>query len=491
MSRSSLRALLLTLSLVPLAALRAEDPSPAAAAPDAPALTVEACIARALEQNFSLKIQGFSTTIAQESLLAAEARFEPEFTATTQRSMVQSSLAERRNLADTRLGVGQTLASGALVNLSTSLDRAGYTPLLGTPNPAYTSDLSLSVTQPLLRGAGSAVNRAGVERSKLGLSIAHLGYKGSVLQVIRDTEAAYYNLVFTRGQLAVKQHSLLLAQRLYDENKARRSTGVATDLDVLTAEVGVATARSGVVTAEQEMHNSEDALLALTGHVEFNTRIGAVQLPAPPASPASFARSYQLARESQPGLKATEAAIKQFELDAATAKNSALPTLNLGGAVGYNGTDRSYGSALDQATSGEARNWQLDLSLSIPWGLHGDRARYRGALAGLRQEQASLQQIDQTLVVNVRTAVRAVETSEQRVGIFTQATELAVKQYELQLARFKAGLATSRQVLETQDDLESARVNELQARVSFHTALSYLHALDGSSLERYHVALAE
>ena len=55
----------------------------------------------------------------------------------------------------------------------------------------------------------------------------------------------------------------------------------------------------------------------------------------------------------------------------------------------------------------------------------------RQIIAGLRQEQASLQQIDQTLVVNVRTAVRAVETSEQRVGIFTQATELAVKQYEL------------------------------------------------------------
>ena len=37
----------------------------------------------------------------------------------------------------------------------------------------------------------------------------------------------------------------------------------------------------------------------------------------------------------------------------------------------------------------------------------------------------------------------------------------------------------------------TARVNNLQARVNLRTAVANLHQLDGSSIERYHIALAE
>ncbi|MDB6093218.1 MAG: outer rane efflux protein [Verrucomicrobia bacterium] len=501
MSRLSTRVLLTFASLAAAASLRAQEPAAATAAvtptpdvtaaPTTPVLTLEECIARALEKNFSLKIQGYNTSIAKETINIAKANFEPNFTASTARSMVQVAPTVYSDYTDTRVGVTQNLTTGAAVSVSSSLNRTGNTPVLALPNPAYNSDLSLAVVQPLLRGGGTAVNRAAIERSKLGLTIANLGYKSSVLQVIRDTEAAYYNLVFARGQLAVKQHSLELAQRLYDENKARRTTGVATDLDVLTAEVGVANARNGVVTAQQLVRNNEDSLLALIGQVQFNVAVGAVSLPDIQDVAPSFDLSYKLAREQQPDLIATETTIKQFELDSDTAKNGALPTLNLGGAVGYNGTDRSYGTSLTRVTDGDARNWQVDLSLNVPWGLHADRARYRTALAGLRQEQARLQQIEQSLIVQVRSAVLSVETNRESVEIFGKSTTLAEKQYELQLARFKAGLATSRQVLETQDDLELTRVAELQAKVNLRTAISNLHQLESSSLDFYHIALAQ
>lgn len=498
MSRSFARALLLLASFAALASLRAQEPSTAtvttapasAPTPTAPVLTLEECIARALEKNFSLKIQGYTTSIAKENIEIAKATFDPTLTASLTRTGVQSAPNVRSDYTDTRLGVAQNLTSGAAVNLSSTLNRTGNTPSVGL-NPAYNSDVSLAVVQPLLRGAGTAVNRAAIERSKLGLTIANLSYKGSVLQVVRDTEAAYYNLVFARGQMAVKQHSLELAQKLYDENKARRTTGVATDLDVLTAEVGVANARNGVVTAEQLVHNNEDALLALIGQTQFDVAVGAVSLPVNQDPAPSFDLSYRLARENQPDLMSAATSIKQYELDANTAKNGALPTLNLGGAVGYNGTDRSYGTSINRIPDGDAKNWQLDLSLNLPWGLHADRARYRTAVAGLRQEQSRLDQIEQNLIVQVRAAVRAVETNRESVDIFSKSTELAEKQYELQLARFKAGLATSRQVLETQDDLEQTRVAELQARVNLRTAIANLHQLESSSLNYYHIALAE
>ncbi len=499
-----LHAKLLALSLpfaalAPAAALAQESnattPPPAVAT--TPSLTLEECVARAMRKNFALQIQAFSTEVAREDINIAKAAFEPVFNATVSRGEYEtsalSSISGRSTHADTtdaRIGVSQNIVTGATVGVSTGLDRSGTRPVTGALDPAYTSDVALSITQPLLRGAGLTVNRAQIDRSKLGLSIASLDYEARMLQVIRDTEVAYHDLVFARGQLAVRQRSLELAERLLEENRTRRSTGVATDLDVLSAEVGLANAQNGIVTAMQAVRNTEDALQALIGQFEFHEAVGSVALPHEAEFTPSFEESFKLARERQPDYLATQALIKQRKIDVDVARNSARPTVDLGGAVGYNGAQRTYGTAFNRMTQPDGYNWQVDLTVSVPWGLRADRARQRSAQAQLRQEETRLQQLEQDLIVQVRAAVRAVETNRQSVEINAKATQFAEKQYELELARFRAGLSTSRQVLETQDDLEAARVNELLARVNLRNAIANLRQLETSSLERYGIVAA-
>jgi len=531
MSRSTARALLLTLGLAALCRLPAQEapgteplpslaplvippstPAPAkestpgtepAPVATGPELTLQECINRALAKNFSLRAQGFNSANAKENLIISKADFDPVLVATGSRSYTQgvtsfndglgttTSANYRNDQSDIRVGVNDNLVTGAAVSLSTSVLRNSSNLPSNTLNPAYNSDVSLAVTQPLLKGFGPKANRANIESAKLGITIANLNYKGNVLQVVRDTEAAYYNLAFARGQLAVKQRSLELAQKLFEENKVRKNTGVATDLDVLTAQVGVSSAQNAVVLAQQQVHNNEDTLLALTGQFEFATPPGPVNLPAFTDNDPSVAESFRSARELQPTYVAALSTIKQLEIAVSVADNGRLPTLNLGGALGVNGNDRSSHTSYDNLRTGDNYSWQLDLSLSVPWGLRADRARARIAQNNLRQQQATLQDIEQNLLVQVRAAVLAVSTNIESVRISAQATELAAKQYELQKAKFDAGLATSREVLQSQTDLETIRVNDLQARVNLRIAVANLHQLDGSSIDRFHIALAE
>ena len=531
MSRPTACALLLTLSLAAVTprlaaqepaaaaptAADATTPAPAPAAPApakestpgtepapvvaGPELSLEECINRVLQKNFNLRVQGFNTANAQENLVISKAGFDPTFTAFGQRAHTQgitsfndslgttTSSSYRQDTTDVRVGLNQTIQTGAAVSLSASVLRSGNNVAVNTLNPSYNSDVSLSVTQPLLKGAGTKVNRATIETARLGIAIANLNYKGSVLQAVRDTEAAYYTLAFTRGQLAVKQRSLELAQKLYDENKVRKNTGVATALDVLTAEVGVAAAQNGVVLAQQQVRNSEDNLLALTGQFEFNTPPGTVSF-SPYLDPApSIDEAFKHARDLQPTYVAALSTIKQLELAVTVANNGRLPTLNAGIALGFNGTDRSTNSSIDSLKTGDNYNWQADLSLSVPWGLRADRARARIALNNLHQEQAQLLSIEQNLLVQVRAAVLAVATNIESVQISAKTTELAEKQYELQKAKFDAGLSTSRDVLQSQTDLETARVNELSAKVNLRIAVANPRQLDGSSIDLYHIAL--
>ena len=127
----------------------------------------------------------------------------------------------------------------------------------------------------------------------------------------------------------------------------------------------------------------------------------------------------------------------------------------------------------------------------MPWGQQADKANHRSSLNTVRSQKVRLEQLEQTLVVNVRGAVRAVETQLVAVEIAGKATELSARQYDLQKARFDAGLSTARLVLQAQEDLETARFNELAAKVALRQANGEVSRLEASSLGRYNVQLPQ
>lgn len=488
-----------TLSLAALLACSttlAQDSAPATGA--APELTLAQCITRALQKNFDLEIGRYSPQIAQDSIESAKAGFDPTLSLTSSRSFTQqpSSLSTLDGSASptsatstTRLAVNQRIATGATVGLSTRLNRSSTNSIFNTLNPAYNADATFSISQPLLRGLGSSVTQAGIERAKIGLQRANLDFRTQALNVIQNTENAYYNLAFAREQLTVRNFSLALANRLYDEAKTRRDTGVATNLDVLQAEVGIANARRNVILSEQSVKDRQDALLALIGQFELDSAVGTVRFAEVSGATPVFASSYAMAKASQPDYLSSVAAIEQLQLDLHLAKNAKLPTLSIGGALGYSGRQGSADAAYRQIPDLDGYTWQVDLSLTMPLGFRGDKAAYRQSLATLNRERVRLRQLEQGIEVQVRSAVRSVETNLESVKIATLASHLSERQYELEKARFDAGLSTSRRVLEAQNDLESNRVNELSAKVTLHTAIAALHRLEGSSLQRYAVTL--
>ncbi len=483
-----------------VAQVPAQSAPTAASGPAASTLSLEECVARALDRNFDLQIQRVTTGQAREAVTIADSAFDPTLelsasTSTSQQPTVVSSIdgvssAGLRNQSrDVRAGVSQKLSTGATVSASASLDRGESNSRNLFINPAYTGDFNLSVRQPLLRGAGSEYSRAAFRRAELGVDRANLDLKGSVLVVVRNVEAAYYNLVFARQQRGVRQLSLELAQQLLEENRARRQTGVATDLDVLQAEVGVANARRSLLLADQTVQDREDALTALIGQFEFNQTIGEVSFDKSAVPGVSFDFSYKLARENQPALASSAIAIRQLEIDRETAKRNRMPSFDVGAGLGLNSREASLGNAATRTFNGDGYAWQVDLTLRVPWAQREDNARLRLAQSNIVREQTRLQQLDQDLVVEVRSAVRAVETNRESVAISGMATRLSERQYELERARFNAGLSTSRRVLEAQDDLEVARVNELQSQVNLRIALAELQRLEGSSLTRFRIVL--
>lgn len=486
------------------------QPAPAPAPATAPAgserpFSLEDAIALALKKNFDLQVQAYAVDNAKDVVTIQEAAFDPTLTANASRtvnqnasnvSLLDGAQREGTRTDNTTLRVGASeriSATNGTVSVTTNVSRGTNSSSNQILNPAFGHGVSANLNQPLLNGAGRHVATAALERAKIGLTIAGINYKSRVLAVISDTENAYYNLVAARETLRIRQLTLEYNQRLFEENQARRATGVATDLDVLSAEVGVATARRNLILAERNVRDVEDRLLNLINLPTFDVRVGPVAFNDYREGVPSFAHSYKRAREYYPDTLSAEETIKQLQIDLQTARRNLLPTLDLNATLGYTAraTSAGYQQAIANLPNDHGNTWTLGLNYSMPWGRHADKARYHTAQTNLASQKVRLEQLEQALIVNVRTAVRAVESSLAAVEIAAKATELASRQYEQQKARFDAGLATSRQVLLVQDDLESARFQELSARLDLRRAAAELHRLEGSSLERFRVQLPE
>ena len=501
MSRPSLRCAAIALCLAGSVLCRADEaPSegaPAAAAADyGPGLALQSSVEQALSKNFTVRIQKFPIEQAKQAEVIANATYLPTVNASAGRSVTQapgsSSLINpgtHTNTDTTDLSVTQNVITGGTVTAGYGFQRSQVNPSSSLLNPDYSSTVSLTVVQPLLQGAGTEYNRANLESAALGTKIAGLNFKSAVLSVIYNVETAYLNLVSSREQYKVAQDTLKLAKELYDENVIKRRTGVVTDLDVLQAEVGVATAQTALIQDEQAVHNNEDALLQYMGEQAFNRQVGTVTFPDIDETGFSFDRSYKLARENGPNLAVVAATIEQYKLSALRAKRNNLPQLNVNGGVGYSSSSNTEYSAVTQVWNGNGTNWNAGLTLSVPWGMKANKALYRQAMANVESEQAAFDQADQTLVVQVRAAVRAFETNQASLKAATEQAKLAEQQYQLQKAKFDAGLATSYDVLQAQNQLETSRQTEIQAKVNLRIAIADIHFLEGTSLERYKVNL--
>ena len=222
---------------------------PAAAAQ--PTMTLEECIAYALANNFDIKIQAFSTLAAKESLLQSNADYDPSLTGChpSQHTSISSNASSQLEGAsdptsEARDWQHRCHAKNRLrrecqpfLEYSQSLPdqqslRHDQSAIHERPVPGGQSTSALAASVPPSTKRPSNGIKIGVDR-------ANLDYKGQILDTVRDVENAYVNLVSAREALEVRRFSLQLAQNLYDENVVRKDNGVLTDLDVLTAEVGV------------------------------------------------------------------------------------------------------------------------------------------------------------------------------------------------------------------------------------------------------------
>ncbi len=478
-------------------------------------LSLREAVTLALQHNINLEVSRLGLAGSRQGFLAATGIFDPAVRvdlhesssttrATNQLIGADVNVAKRRQL---NLGLTQLLAPGTALSVSWNNSRSETNSQFYFINPAYDSSLGFSVTQPLLRGFGTDVNRTYIEVARREHDISRLEFERLVIGIVQSVEDAYWNLVYARDNLEVSRTSLALAQDLLEQTRTRVRIGTSAPIDIVQSEATVAAREQEIIIAENLVEAAADNLKFLMGFEDpedWRSVIVPVDTLEVRVVPTDVEEATRTALAERLEVKQRLLAEDINRLTVVAAHNATRPRLDLVASYGLTGAagtfrdpqtnqviTQGWGDALEQIVDRDYDRWAAGVQLSLPIGnseAKANLAQRRFALAQARQQLAAQRQ---TIVAEVRAAVRNLDAGAKSIAAAGKARELAERNLDAEQKKFANGMSTNYQVLQIQEDLAAAQASELQSLVLYKKNLVALKVATGTLLSSSGVNLSD
>lgn len=317
-----------------------------------------------------------------------------------------------------------------------------------------------------------------IDAARQSLVAADWTHNATIQTVVLQVQSAFFNYVAQRSLLDAQRASLAEADTNLIATDARRRAGVATVADVLQARTAAAQARLAVEQTEGDRHTARGALALALGYpanlpYDIDSTAGIVPVQ-------SVADSVDVlidrAVSARPDLAALRAELLASRADVRAIRGARLPTLNLNAQGG-----RTYTSTLPDG----GNNYTLAFGLTIPI-FSGFTAEYnqKAAEARVQQAMARLDALRQQVAFQVYQSYYNLQTASQRVRTTDDLLASASQSTDAARARYKEGVGSILDLLTAQSALASARAQQVQARLTWLTALAQLSRDTGLLDER-------
>ncbi len=251
-------------------------------------LSLAECRALTLENNLDLRVQLINPTIAAESVNQEEAKFESTFSGsasysdnnTPTDSLLVGSNSETTNI---NMGVDIPLITGGTLSFDLADNRNKSNSTWLTLNPSYNSNLSASISQPLLRNAGKNASTYSIRVAQYNNSITNLRTKAEAIRIIADVDRAYWRLYASRKMLEVRKQQYDLAKATFEETERFVEVGVKPRIEIIRTKVGMAQRLENIITADNDVRVKERDLKRMINKKGLGMETKTVIIPSSPA----------------------------------------------------------------------------------------------------------------------------------------------------------------------------------------------------------------
>jgi outer membrane protein TolC len=446
-----------------------------------------------VERNLGLQVETYNPAIAATDIRRARAIYDPTLSILLDhrgdnRQAVSTTVpGERTRFFDANASLAQLLPTGATA--SAAFTNFWSKDNLGLPTSRSAQpELTLSLSQPLLKGFGKQVTERGITTADDAMEISLAGWNQKALDTAADARNRFLTLVKAREGLATRLASLAVARRVHEEGEARVKAGVLAAFELHDSEFGVLQREKDLLDAELAERDAADQL-RLTLHLPPGTVLAPAETSWTDVPDPSEEDAFGVALRRRPDLTKARTTLRTAEFNERISRNLALPALSLEGSAGVTGTATEYGDAIDDMKSGKSPNWAVGLRIEVPLGNNAARADVAAARLKTRQARVGVAVLEESAALEIRTALRALETRRKQEEVSRKGVDVAETRLASFLKRGKLGLATTKDVLDAEANLVQAKDNLSAARADFQSALTSLWKSTGELLDRHGVAI--
>ena len=318
-----------------------------------------------------------------------------------------------------------------------------------------TSDLRLTLTQPVLRGFGPTVTKFDLTNSRRALQGQERSFERARQRLAVDVTGGFYQVIKQRRLLAVAQQSLERSLRLKVASEARLKVGLASKLDVLRAELQASQAESAAVSSQSALETALEQFRFLLG-LAPSTAVEPEDVALPETLPGDvepFEVLLARALESRLDLQESVDEVEDARRSLAVARQRLLPQVDVNLGVTRTGYGTSFTETFEDADS----RVDFFFTASYPLERTADSAAKANAQINLSARERSLQQKRLEVETDVRSAVRELERLRKSVELQRKGVEFAEQQHRLATLRYERGLASNFDVVDAEQNLFSAR----------------------------------
>ena len=132
-------------------------------------------------------------------------------------------------------------------------------------------------------------------------------------------------------------------------------------------------------------------------------------------------------------------------------------------------------------------NWVIGFEFIYPLSSKQDRANYLRAQLEKEKSLTTKIRLKQRIILEIKNSTREIQQNYKRIEAAKATTELMTEKLKVEEEKLAEGLSTNYYILDYQEDLTSAKANELAALIAYHKSIAHLqHAmgLSGRSEEK-------
>lgn len=467
-------------------------------------MSLEECIRLAIDNSPDLQIVRYEALKSAADILTATGEFDPVLSDTYMHSkMTQTASPEYKTFAgisaveatrdNNKTSVSGKLRTGTLYDASFELDKESTTFTKFVPQ--WSGGLTLTLSQPLLKGRGTAITTARIRMAKNAKLMSEAQLRLAVMNTVAEVVKAYWDLVGAAEGMSVRQQAVTNAERLLDIGQKRLDIGTGAALEVLQAKAGVGSRQTELITARSQVSNAEDVLkqaLNMRDNGVFSSK-HIVPTDRPKGDEIDIEKlknvdgqlkeSFDLAFKNRPEMTSSELEIETAKIERSRAANEMLPQIDLTTSAFQGKRGPAWNDVFEGITSRDDNMFSIGVKGQVVLGNRAARGAFTRADITAKQAETKLERTKQELMLRVRLATRAVYTSQILIESNKQLSKLQETNVAAEEKRLRLGVSTSYRVLQMQTDLLAAQTQEVQARIGFEKALVDLRLSEGTILD--------